>query len=37
MEISQQGRHTQGVTVIRLDEGDRVVSIAPVMAEENEV
>ncbi|MDW7652151.1 MAG: DNA gyrase subunit A, partial [Bacillota bacterium] len=35
-EISQQGRHTQGVTLIRLDEGDRVVSIAPVMAEENE-
>jgi DNA gyrase subunit A len=35
-EISQQGRHTQGVTLIRLDKDDRVVSIAPVMAEENE-
>ena len=34
-EISQQGRHTQGVTLIRLDEGDRVVSLASVMAEEN--
>ncbi|MBS3898238.1 MAG: DNA gyrase subunit A [Dethiobacter sp.] len=36
-KISQQGRHTQGVTLIRLDKDDRVVSIARVMAEENEV
>ncbi|MBT9168049.1 MAG: DNA gyrase subunit A [Syntrophomonadaceae bacterium] len=36
-KISQQGRHTQGVTLIRLDKDDRVVSIAHVMAEENEV
>ncbi len=35
-EISVQGRHTQGVTLIRLDEGDRVVSIARVITEENE-
>jgi DNA gyrase subunit A len=36
LEISQQGRHTQGVTLIRLDEGDRVVSLASVVAEEND-
>jgi len=36
-KISQQGRHTQGVTLIRLDKDDRVVSIARVMAEENAV
>lgn len=35
-KISQQGRHTQGVTLIRLDKEDRVVSIARVMTEENE-
>lgn len=35
-EISQQGRHTQGVTLIRLDKDDRVVSIARVIAEETE-
>lgn len=35
-EISQQGRHTQGVTLIRLDEGDRGVSLARVISEENE-
>ena len=34
--ISIQGRHTQGVTLIRLDEGDRVVSLARVVSEENE-
>lgn len=35
-EISQQGRHTQGVTLIRLDEGDRVVGLARVVSEDNE-
>ncbi|EEG76915.1 DNA gyrase subunit A [Dethiobacter alkaliphilus] len=35
-DISIQGRHTQGVTLIRLDEGDRVVSLARVVVEENE-
>ncbi|NLP36928.1 MAG: DNA gyrase subunit A [Firmicutes bacterium] len=35
-EISQQGRHTQGVTLIRLDEGDRVVSVARVIMEDEE-
>ncbi|NLM51666.1 MAG: DNA gyrase subunit A [Firmicutes bacterium] len=35
-DISLQGRHTQGVTLIRLDEGDRVVSVARVIAEEEE-
>ncbi|MCR3921981.1 MAG: DNA gyrase subunit A [Firmicutes bacterium] len=35
-EISQQGRHTQGVTLIRLDEGDRVVSLARVVSEDKE-
>lgn len=34
--ISQQGRQTQGVTLIRLAEGDRVVSVARVVAEESE-
>ena len=36
-DISQQGRHTQGVALIRLDVGDRVVSLARVVAEDNEV
>ncbi|HHX74850.1 MAG TPA: DNA gyrase subunit A, partial [Firmicutes bacterium] len=35
-EISEQGRVTQGVTLIRLDEGDRVVSVARVVSEEEE-
>ncbi|MBS4030442.1 MAG: DNA gyrase subunit A [Clostridiales bacterium] len=35
-QVSVQGRHTQGVTLIRLDEGDRVVSVARVVTEENE-
>jgi DNA gyrase subunit A len=35
-EISQQGRYAQGVTLIRLDEGDRVVSLARVVAEESD-
>jgi len=29
-EVSQQGRDTQGVTVMRLDEGDKVVALALV-------
>jgi DNA gyrase subunit A len=36
LEISQHRRQTQGVTLIRLDGGDRVVSLASVVAEENE-
>lgn len=36
LQVSMQGRHTQGVTLIRLDEGDRVVSVARVVSEENE-
>ncbi|HZK24485.1 MAG TPA: DNA gyrase subunit A [Oscillospiraceae bacterium] len=35
-EISQQGRHTQGVTLIRVDEGDRVVSLARVVADDQD-
>jgi DNA gyrase subunit A len=35
-EISQQGRQTQGVTLIRLSDGDRVVSLASVVPEDNE-
>ena len=35
-EISQQGRYAQGVTLIRLDEGDRVVSLARVVADESD-
>jgi DNA gyrase subunit A len=35
-QVSVQGRHTQGVTLIRLDEGDRVVSVARVVTDENE-
>ncbi|NLN07938.1 MAG: DNA gyrase subunit A [Firmicutes bacterium] len=35
-EISALGRVTQGVTLIRLDEGDRVVAIARVVPEEEE-
>lgn len=33
-DVSQIGRNTQGVTVIRLDEGDTLVSIARVSQEE---
>ena len=35
-EISQQGRYAQGVTLIRLDEGDRVVNLARVVADESD-
>jgi len=35
-EISQQKRQTQGVTVIRLGEGDKVVGLARVIAEDGE-
>ena len=35
--ISQLGRSTQGVTIIRLDEGDQVVAIARVAQKEPEV
>jgi DNA gyrase subunit A len=32
-DVSQVGRNTQGVRVIRLDEGDKLVSIACIPAE----
>lgn len=35
--ISQLGRSTQGVTIIRLDEGDQVVAIARVAQKEPEI
>ncbi|MDP3487786.1 MAG: DNA gyrase subunit A, partial [Bacillota bacterium] len=35
--ISQLGRSTQGVTIIRLDEGDQVVAIARVAQKESEI
>nr|MCU0677117.1 hypothetical protein [Myxococcota bacterium] len=35
-EIREAGRNTQGVIVIRLNEGERVVDIEPVSAEEAE-
>jgi DNA gyrase subunit A len=35
-EISQQKRQTQGVTLIRVGEGDRVVSLARTLPEDNE-
>jgi DNA gyrase subunit A len=35
-DISVMGRATQGVRVIRLDEGDRVVSVARVEPEKDE-
>jgi len=34
--ITQMGRHTQGVTLMKLDKDDRVVSVAKVIAEEVE-
>jgi DNA gyrase subunit A len=34
-EISRYGRSTQGVRVIRLDDGDRVVSVAKLPEETN--
>ncbi|KPU26460.1 DNA gyrase subunit A [Caloranaerobacter sp. TR13] len=35
-DISQMGRSTQGVTLMRISENDRVVSIAKVAAEDND-
>lgn len=35
-QISQTGRNTMGVKVIRIDEGDRVVALARVMPEKEE-
>ncbi len=35
-EISQLGRNTQGVKVIRIDEGDEVVSLAKISPEEED-
>ena len=35
-EVSQQGRDTQGVTVQRMDEGDKVVALAQVPPKEEE-
>jgi DNA gyrase subunit A len=34
-EIRRSGRSTQGVRVIRLDEGDRVVSVAKLAEDTN--
>ncbi len=36
-EVSQLGRDTQGVTIMRLDEGDKLVALACVPAQEGEV
>jgi DNA gyrase subunit A len=33
-EVSEQGRNTQGVRIINLNEGDRVASIAKISREE---
>ncbi len=35
-EISLQGRNTQGVTLMRLDENDRVVGVADIVGKEEE-
>ena len=35
-EISRLGRNTQGVTLMRLDEGDRVVGVADIAGREEE-
>jgi DNA gyrase subunit A len=35
-EISEQGRDATGVRVARLDEGDTVVAVAPVLEAEND-
>jgi DNA gyrase subunit A len=35
-DISQQGRNTQGVRLIRLDEGDRLVGLERILAEGGE-
>ena len=34
-DISQQGRDTQGVTLMRMDEGDEVVALARIMGKGN--
>lgn len=36
-DISKQGRYTRGVVLMRLDEGDRIVSIARFKSEEEEL
>ncbi|NLB18707.1 MAG: DNA gyrase subunit A [Syntrophomonadaceae bacterium] len=36
-DISKQGRYTRGVTLMKLDEGDRIVSIARFKSEEEEL
>lgn len=35
-EVSQQGRDTQGVTIMRLDEGDKLVALARVEARDED-
>jgi DNA gyrase subunit A len=32
-DVSEQGRNTQGVRLIRLDEGDRLVGLERIIAE----
>jgi hypothetical protein len=34
---SKQGRYTRGVVLMRLDEGDRIVSIAHFKSEEEDL
>ena len=36
-EISQQGRNTMGVVLMRLDENDRVVAVADIVGKEEDV
>jgi DNA gyrase subunit A len=36
-DISRMGRDTQGVKAMRLNEGDKVVSIAKIIADEDEI
>jgi len=35
-QIREVGRNTQGVKLVRLDEGDKIASVAPVVSEEQE-
>ena len=35
-DVSEQGRNTQGVRLIRLDEGDRLVGLERIIAEGGE-
>ncbi len=37
LDISRMGRDTQGVKAMRLNEGDKVVSIAKIIADEDEI